>query len=454
MQSHAKNAEEFLANKERSAWFNQSIWYQRDKRDSQTATVPEWEELREYASQIKAHTLSRLDHYLKEFEKNAQANGITVHWAQDDREHNELVFSILEKHGSRHIVKSKSMLTEECGLNHFLEKKGIEVVDTDLGERIIQFLGEKPSHIVMPAIHKNRNEIGELFEKKLNTKKSNDPVYLTGEARKHLRKKFLSADAALSGVNFAVAETGSIVICTNEGNADLGINASARVHIASMGLEKIIPRQEDLGIFIRMLARNATGQPITTYTSHYNTPASGKEFHIVIVDNKRSSMLGRKDFYEALKCIRCAACMNTCPVFRNSGGHAYNFVIPGPIGSVLAPNYDPNTYKDMPYACTLCGSCNNVCPVKIPLERQLYRWRQVLAEKGKSSWKKAFIMKFMGKVLSSETLFNFASNSGNFFIKYFRSLVAKTTPWGKERELPNLPKESFQDWYKRNKRKS
>ena len=450
MKSHSKNAEEFIKHSGKAEWFSKSIWYQREKRDVQAKSLTEWEALREIASQIKSHTLSKLNVYLEDFERNALAKGIVVHWAENAQHHNEIALEILQKHNTKRLVKSKSMLTEECELNPFLEAKGIEVVDTDLGERIIQLAGEKPSHIVMPAIHKTKEEVGELFLDKLKTKASSDPVYLTAEARKHLREKFLSADAAMSGVNFAVAETGTIVVCTNEGNADLGINAKAKVHIASMGIEKIIPKVEHLGVFTRMLARNATGQPITTYTTHFGKPEKGKELHIIIVDNGRSKILNEPHFFEALKCIRCAACMNTCPVFRNSGGHSYNFVIPGPIGSVLAPNYDEKKYKDMPFACTLCGSCTNVCPVKIPLDQQLYRWRQELTKRGKSPLAKSFIMKIAGGIFGSAFLFNIASWKANFFIKYFRRIVTHATPWGKARELPDIPKETFKQWYKGN----
>ncbi len=446
MGTHAQNAEKFLTDQERAAWFNRSIWYQRDKRDAQSKSIQNWEELRDLASRIKAHTLANLAAYLEEFAAKAEANGVQIHWAEDADAHNRIVYDILKRHNATMVVKSKSMLTEECGLNPFLEKRGIEVVDTDLGERIIQFAGEKPSHIVMPAIHKKREEVGQIFEKHLGTPLSGDPVFLTGEARKHLRQKFLSADAALSGVNFAIAETGSIVICTNEGNADLGINARAGVHIASMGIEKIVPKAEHLGVFTRMLARNATGQPITTYTSHYTRPAQGKEMHVVIVDNNRSKILNHPDFYEALKCIRCAACMNTCPVFRNSGGHSYNFVIPGPIGSVLAPMYDIKQYRDMPFASTLCGSCANVCPVRIPLDRQLYRWRQII---GKSIGKK-FILASAGKILSSPVLLSVFESISSFLIKNFSSFARALTPWGRSRELPQIPEMTFKQWYKKN----
>jgi L-lactate dehydrogenase complex protein LldF len=448
--SHADHSRKFLSNQLKASWFNKSIWYQRDKRDVATKKLDEWETLRQLASDIKAHSLSKLDEYLIEFERNAQANGIQIHWAEDDKEHNKIATEILKNHGVKKVVKSKSMLSEECELNHHLEANDIEIVESDLGERILQFAGEKPSHIVMPAIHKTRQEIGKLFEEKLNTPPSDDPVFLTGAARLHLREKFINADASMSGVNFAIAETGSFVLCTNEGNADLGMTANSKLHIASMGIEKIIPKQEHLGVFIRMLARNATGQPITTYTSHFTKPDEGSEIHIIIVDNNRTKILGEEKFNSSLKCIRCAACMNTCPVFKNSGGHSYNFVIPGPIGAILAPAHDMKKYDDMPFASTLCGSCTNVCPVKINIHEQLYDWRQVISQNKSAFTFKGLIMKGAAFVLENTWIYDTSGKMGMFFIKHFRWLVTHATPWGEGRELPDIPKESFKDWYKNN----
>ena len=313
-----------------SNWLNKSLWYVRDKRDIASKNIPEWESLRKEASNIKAHTISHLDSYLEEFEKNALKNGIKIHWAIDSDEHNKIVEKILKNKNAKKIVKSKSMLTEECGLNSYLEGKGYEVIDTDLGERIVQLAKQKPSHIVLPAIHLKKEEVAKIFHEE-----NSDPTYLTNVARKSLRKHFESADVAITGVNFGVASEGAFVVCTNEGNADLGTTL-AKTHIAVMGIEKIVPNLEDLGVFLRLLARSATGKEITTYTTFFKKPEKKKEIHLVIVDSGRSSILGREKFEEALKCIRCGACMNTCPVFRRVGGHEYGYVIPGPIGSNLA----------------------------------------------------------------------------------------------------------------------
>lgn len=451
MTGHAHKAAQFLKNGERAAWHDETLWIVRQKRDKMARAVPEWETLREQASQIKDHILSELDNYLVQFEGQALKNGAQVHWAGDAARFNEIVFGIIKKNNASKVVKSKSMLTEECGLNLFLEKQGIEVTDTDLGERIIQFREEPPSHIVMPAIHLKKEEIGELFHEKLKTGKGNfDPTYLTAAARLHLREKFLEAEVAITGVNFAVAETGAVVVCTNEGNADMGVHA-APVQIHCVGIEKMIPRMADLGVFIRLLARSATGQPITTYTSHYMGPKPGGRIHIVIVDNGRSEHLSKEDYRNALKCIRCGACMNTCPVYRRSGGHSYGSVIPGPIGSILAPHSHIKNYNDLPFASSLCGSCTDVCPVKIDIHDQLYRWRQDLSEKKQISPGKRYTMKMAGKILSSSRMYDFSGKMARWSIKNLpRMLIFKRlNVWGKERELPEVPNESFKQWYKR-----
>jgi L-lactate dehydrogenase complex protein LldF len=452
MTGHAHKAGQFLKNSDRAAWHDKTLWIVRQKRDKMARAVPEWESLREQASQIKQHTLSDLCNYLTAFEKQAIKNGAQVHWAGDAARFNEIVSGIIKKNNATKVVKSKSMLTEECGLNPFLEKQGIEVTDTDLGERIIQFREEPPSHIVMPAIHLKKEEISELFHEKLKTGKGNfDPTYLTAAARLHLRKKFLDAEVAITGVNFAVAETGAVVVCTNEGNADMGVHA-APVQIHCVGIEKMIPRMTDLSVFIRLLARSATGQPITTYTSHYHGPKPGGQMHIVIVDNGRSELLGKEDYRNALKCIRCGACMNTCPVYRRSGGYSYGSVIPGPIGSILAPHINSKNYNDLPFASSLCGSCSDVCPVKIDIHSQLYRWRQDLSEKKRISPGKRYTMKVAGKILAGSKMYDFSGKMARWSIKNLpRMLVySRLNVWGKERELPEIPRESFKQWYKRN----
>ncbi|RYY33123.1 MAG: lactate utilization protein [Sphingobacteriaceae bacterium] len=451
---HAELAGAFNKDVDRVDWHDETLWWIRAKRDKAVHGLPEWEALRETASQIKHNVLANLDTYLEQFEANAKANGVTVHWAADAAEHNRIVHKLLNDHYVTRMVKSKSMLTEECGLNDYLAEHGIEVIDSDLGERIVQLAKEPPSHIVLPCIHKKKEEIGDLFHEHLGTPAGNaDPQFLTNTARNHLREVFLTRKAALTGVNFAVAETGEIVVCTNEGNADMGAHL-ADIHIASMGIEKLIPERKHLGVFLRILTRSATGQPITTYSSHFKNPQPGKEMHIVLVDNGRSTQLGREDFRNSLKCIRCGACMNTCPVYRRSGGHSYHSAIAGPIGSILAPNLDMEKYADLPFASTLCGSCSNVCPVKIDIHDQLYKWRQVLVKAGYTPKTKSIAMKVMSTTLASPTAYRLAGKAGRLVIKYAPFAVNNAlNPWYKQRDMPDAPKQSFREWYSDNRKK-
>jgi L-lactate dehydrogenase complex protein LldF len=448
MSGHAAKAAEFLKDEERAHWHDQALWFVRDKRDKASKSVPDWETLRETAHKIKKHTLANLPRYLEEFERNARAKGVHVHYAYDADEHNSIVLNILKDHGVTRVVKSKSMLTEECHLNPFLEKNGIEITDTDLGERIVQLLGEPPSHIVLPAIHRKKEEVGELFHKYLHTEKgASDPTYLTRAARAHLREKFLAAQAGISGVNFAIAETGGITIVTNEGNADLG-NSLPPLYIACVGIEKLLPRARDLSVFTRLLARSATGQPISSYTSHLTGPRPGQEMHIIIVDNRRSDILKKKKFQKALFCIRCGACLNTCPVYRRSGGYSYGYVIPGPIGIVLALHRGIETYKSLPYASTLCGSCSDICPAKVDLHEQILAWRGEVDASGNLGFVKKNVMRVATIVLGSTLLFTVGGKLGRMALRILpKSLINALTAWGRTRDLPDMPARSFRAQY-------
>lgn len=448
---HAQLANAFVGDQSRAAWHDGALWFVRQKRDRMARSLPEWEQLRSTAAQIKAHVLSRLPQYLEQFEQAAQSLGAHVHWAKDAAEHNRIVHGILAEHQVRRVVKSKSMLTEECHLNPYLESHGLEVVDTDLGEWIVQLRQEPPSHIVLPAIHLRKEDVGETFHQHLKTPKgSSDPQFLTRAARNELRRRFLEADAGITGVNFAVAETGGIVVCTNEGNADLGVSLPP-LHIACMGIEKLVPRMIDLSVMIRLLARSATGQAITTYTSHFHGPRQGGQLHIVIVDNGRVRLRGTASYHEALRCIRCGACMNTCPVYRRSGGHSYQNTVPGPIGSVLGPAGDPQRNHSLPYACTLCGSCTDVCPVKIPLHHQLLTMRSELAEKKLIPWSKRMSMKMAGFVLRTPWLYRTAGGAIRTVLRWLphRLIHARWMPWTRSRELPPIPRQSFRQQYRK-----
>ncbi len=446
--NHARNAEEFLRDSEQARWHDRALWFVRQKRDTAAASVPEWEELRRAAEAIKAHTLEHLGYYLERFEERARDNGIEVLWAEDAAEFRRLVAEILERHGAARVVKSKSMLTEECGLNPHLEARGIEVTDTDLGERIVQLAGDRPSHIVLPAIHLRKEQVAEIFSSHLHTDPANaDPTYLTRAAREHLRRKFLEADAAVTGVNFALAEEGAFVVCTNEGNADLG-TALPDLHIACMGLEKLIPSARDLGIFTRLLARSATGQAITTYTSHFRRPKPGGRLYLILVDNGRSTLL-QSSRRELLSCIRCGACMNTCPVYRRSGGHSYGTVVPGPVGSALAGSRNPQRYASLPFACSLCASCDLVCPVRIDLHRHLLDERpqtiRVPEYRGKVRGLKAAAFLLRHPRLYRQTM----TALRRLLPRLPRSLIYnRFNLWGQEREMPSPAPRSFRELYR------
>ena len=448
---HPTAAAAFVADREHVHWHDTALWFIRAKRDKAAKTLSEWESLRETAARVKLHTISRLDHYLEQFEANATRLGTKVHWARDGAEHNEIVHGILKRHAVKLVVKSKSMLTEECGLNPFLESHGIEVVDTDLGEWIVQLRHERPSHIVLPAIHIKKEEVGELFHEHLGTELgATDPTYLTGAARIRLRERFLGAQAGITGVNFGIAETGGFVVCTNEGNADLGTSLPP-VHIACMGIEKLVPRAADLGVFLRLLARSATGQPITAYSSHFHGPRPGCELHIVLVDNGRTKILASEDFRRSLCCIRCGACMNTCPVYRRSGGHSYGVTVAGPIGSILNPLRNFSEHKSLPFACSLCGSCTDVCPVQIDLHQQLFVMRRHLAERQLVSRSKLLGVKMAAAVFRRPWLYRLLGRVGRTVLRVMpRALIySRWNAWGRERELPLPPQQTFRDRYRK-----
>ena len=453
---HPARAEPFLADVDRSRFHDRALWAIRKRRDQRARELPEWHALRSLAGRIKAHTLSRLPEYLIEFERNARARGAVVHFARDAAEHNAIVLELLRARGVSQVVKSKSMLTEECGLNPWLERHGIEVTDTDLGELIVQLRREPPSHIVLPAIHLRTADVSETFSSTLGAPPRQDADALAAFAREHLRAKFLAAGAGITGVNFAVAQTGGVVVCTNEGNADLG-TALPPLHIACMGLEKLIPRAADLGVFSRLLARSATGQALTVYTSHYHGPRPGAELHIIIVDNGRSAIRGEVEHRRALACIRCGACMNTCPVFRRSGGHSYATHVPGPIGSILAPLREPELHRSLPHACTLCGSCTAVCPVGIDLHEQLLTLRSRQIE-GKSSEGGSPVGRWLGALsswLSSRPgLVARLGHVGRWLGRHVPGVLGLGPGgrWVASRALPPMPRRSFQQQYAERRR--
>ncbi len=437
----------------------------RQKRDNMARALPEWEDLRTAASLIKKHTITHLADYLEQFERNAVSNGVHVHWAKDADEYNRIVRDILMSHGVRKVVKSKSMLTEECHLNENLEQHGIEVVETDLGERILQMMRLAPSHIVMPALHVHREDIGDTFRRLIpdfdaiastytavgGLADNNDPTFLTYVARMHLRRQFMEADAGMTGANFGIAETGDVVVCTNEGNADMSTSIP-KLHIVSMGIEKLIPSYAAMGVFQRLLARNGTGQETTVYTSHFRGPRPGGEMHIVLVDNGRSSILGNEEHWQTLKCMRCGACMNTCPVYRRSAGYSYTYFIPGPIGINLGMLRDPRQYSDNVSACSLCCSCDNVCPVQVDLSSQVYRWRQQLDSLGKADPMKKTMSRGMSFLFDRPAIYKAAlwlSPTVNWLPAVL--LNSSLNPWAYGHRMMKFPKKSFHQLWKEKK---
>ena len=448
---HSAAAAEFLSDANRAAWHDQALWFVRQRRDRAT-DLPEWEALRDRAAALKAHAMGNLAGLLEAFEVRATAGGTTVHWARDAKEHNRIVFDILRQHSATRVAKSKSMLTEECGLNPYLAARGIEVVDTDLGERIVQLAGEAPSHIVLPAIHWKKEEIAALFHTHFGTPADeSSPDALAAAAREHLRDTLLHADAAITGANAIVAETGGVVVCTNEGNADLGMH-SAPIHIVSVGIEKIVATLDDLGVLLRVLARSATGQPITSYTTHVTAPRAGAEMHVVLVDNGRTARLADPEFRDALHCIRCAACLNTCPVFRRTGGHSYQYTLAGPIGAILAPAVDLAAHRSLPFASTLCGSCKDVCPVRIDIPAQLLAWRARVAAAGALPNGYAAIFSRLGRILADRARFEMAGRWARRVLRFVPAtlLAGRWNPWTHAgRKLPVAPAESFREWARR-----
>jgi len=438
-----RRALEVLPDGERRSAHDAAVFNLREKRDQAGRAEPDFERLREHARSAKAHALDHLDLLLERFEESASRAGAVVHWAEDAPALNRIVHQLLESRGARKAVKSKSMLTEECGLNPYLESRGIEVVDTDLGERIVQLAGEPPSNIIMPAIHRTREDIGALFARELDVPAGEtDPARLTEAARRHLRGRFLDADAAITGANFALAESGTLVVVTNEGNADLGMSLP-KLHVACLGLEKVIPGVAELAVLLRLLARSATGQPLSVYTSLVTGPRPGAELHVVLVDNGRTRLLADEHHRRALGCIRCGACLNTCPVYRRAGGHAYGFAIPGPIGLVLAPALGgTREHRGLPLASTLCGSCTAVCPVKIDLHEQLIAWRASDVPRG---LRERLLSRLAAAWLSSPALHALAGLAlrAAWPVLSRRWPGNPASPWLASRELPAHPGASF-----------
>jgi L-lactate dehydrogenase complex protein LldF len=416
------------------------------RRKEAAASLPNWENLRTEARAIKDDVLLHLDRYLEEFVRNAESRGATVHWARDAAEANKIICGLATARAARIVVKSKSMTTEETHLNDALEAAGMQVVETDLGEYIIQLANEPPSHIIAPAIHKTRQQIGELFTAELGMPPTDNVDQMTSTARAKLRDRFAAADVGISGVNFAIAETGTIVIVENEGNIRL-TTSLPRMHIAVMGIEKVIPRFADIDVFLKLLPRSGTGQRLTTYQSFITgikrepSDEGPDELHIVLLDNGRSRMLAHPVTRQSLACIRCGACLNACPVYQQVGGHAYGSVYPGPIGAVITPQLmGIQKAAQLPYASSLCGACREVCPVKIDIPQLLLHLRgEISPRKGSAAERLAF--KMWARVMTSPSLYKLSSVAG----RVLQRVMPISRAWTNGRDLRPVESKSFHD---------
>jgi L-lactate dehydrogenase complex protein LldF len=433
-----------------------------DGRETASAEFPLMDALRDRARAIRLHALGNLDRLLADFADQVVAAGGAVHWAGDAAEAKRIVAGILGNAGARLVVKSKSMLSEELEINHYLESEGVRVVETDLGEFIVQLAGETPSHIIAPVLHKTRQAVGRLFVDKLDVEYTENPFELNRTAREHLREIFLTADAGISGVNLAVAESGSLVLVTNEGNGRL-ITTAPRMHIALMGMERIVSRWEDAAIVLETLARSATGQRQASYINvitgprKTEDPDGPEELHVVVIDNGRSDMLAGPTA-EILACIRCGACLNVCPVFKTAGGHAYGSVYSGPMGAIVTPGlHGMDPWWELPFASTLCGACEEVCPVRIEIPRMLLELRRRAAVEGRLP---GWLERGMGRYARTTSdpsrwarAKRWAARLGAAFSArgWITRLPGPGRGWTDSRDLPRPAKESFNDWWKSNR---
>ena len=433
-------------------------------RAERVAELDNFEAIRDAATAIRERALEHLDVYLAEFERNATAHGTVVHWAETVDDVNRIVCELAARYGVRKAAKSKSMVTEECALNDALEAAGVEVVETDLGEYILQLAKEPPSHIVAPVVHKTRDEVSDLFEAKHGRPRTTIISELTREAREILRPHFLSADMGITGANFVIAETGSTLIVTNEGNGRM-VTGLPRVHVAITGIEKVVPTLEDITTLLRLLPRHATAQTITNYVSITTGPrraddVEGPEhFHVILVDAGRSSLLG-SEMQAMLRCIRCGACMNHCPVYQSVGGHAYGWVYPGPMGSVLTPTYvGIENALDLPHASTLCNQCGVVCPVKIPLPDLLRKLREQQFARGLRPWRERLGLALWARAAQSPRIYAFLASAGARVLAWLggRDKRIRDLPgargWTEQRDFPAPEGKTFRALYAERQRK-
>jgi len=434
-----------------------------EKRNRLVAEKQDWQELRTAAAAIRAHVLANLATYLEQFETNCTAAGGVVHWAKDAAEAREIILEILREEKASEVIKIKSMTSAEIQLNPALEAAGITAIETDLAELILQLGEDEASHIVVPALHVNRQQVREIFARRMGLPSlPDDPEALTAAARTYLRKKFLSVPAAISGANFLIAENGSVAIVESEGNGRMCLTLP-RTLIALAGIEKVLPRFGDLEVLLQVLARSATGERLNPYNSLWSgvTPGDGPQrFHVVLLDNGRSEILGLKVERQTLQCIRCAACLNTCPVYRQTGGHAYGSPYGGPIGAILTPQLEHMRHaQSLPYASSLCAACYEVCPVKINIPEVLIDLRAKVVDQEREETKRWFDPMFMGMKVAnfafgSAARFGLAQWFGRLGLRFFtdkdgwiRKLPNLGARWTLSRDLPGMPDQTFRQWW-------
>ncbi len=429
----------------------------RAKRAKVVAEMADWQELRAAAHEIKEHTLRYLDFYLERFEANCTRAGGQVHWARDADEANRIAIGLIQARGQREVIKVKTMTSDETGLNRALEAAGITPHETDLADMIVQLGEDKLSHIVVPALHRNRSEIREIFLRKMKLAELSDrPEDLTGAARGYLREKFLRVKAGFSGANFAIAETGSICVVESEGNGRMCVTLP-EILITMLGVEKVIPTFRDLEVFLQLLPRSATGERMNPYNSIWTGVSAGdgpREFHVILLDNNRTAVLADAESRETLDCIRCGACLNACPVYRQTGGHAYGSIYSGPIGAILSPQLQSMDHsKSLPYASSLCGACYEVCPVKINIPEILIHLRAKLVESGYPPLVERAAMKVASVAFSGADSLAAAQGLARLCQWPFehdgqlRNLPGLLGGWTDFRDLAAIPKESFRDWW-------
>ncbi|HTS19791.1 MAG TPA: LutB/LldF family L-lactate oxidation iron-sulfur protein [Verrucomicrobiae bacterium] len=419
----------------------------------------DWPNARSRAATIKWDTINHLDRYLEQFETNVLANGGHVFWAETAADARAHVLQLARLHGVKKVVKSKSMTTEEIHLNDALEAAGVRAVETDLGEYICQLRGEHPYHIITPVMHLTKADIAQTFQEKLGTPLTDNAEELTMIARAKLRHEFLTADMGITGGNFAIADTGMIALTENEGNARLTFSLP-RVHVAIVGIEKLIPRLEDLALFWPLLADSGTGQLMTAYSSLIGGPrqeheADGpQEFHVILLDNGRTRLLADAEQRDALHCIRCGACLNACPVYKNIGGHAYGTTYQGPIGSVITPHLrDAHDWAHLPYASSLCGACTDACPVRIDLHHHLLHNRRNAVRRGFDNPIQRFLFRAWLCAMLSPVRYAVAATLGAFALRRgWAGPLLK--PWTARRDFPTPPKQSFRDYWRKNERRA